>query len=205
MRAHDLISENEARRILRAYDFLWRIRHSTHFQFGRKTERLSLDLQPNLAEQFRYEPGTFLLGSEKLMRDYYRHARELNLFSEGMVARIVDDQPRPSRRWTRRPTYGATEPFAIRRGRLHFDGEADFFEKKPMAIFNAVRARTSRSRSFRLSSARTYRSEFARHRSGLAILRRRFASLLCPAAPPWARRLHVALNARPGIAGAFDP
>src|SRR6266478_9987069 len=112
MRAHDLISENEARRIVRAYDFLWRVRHSTHFQFGRKTERLSLDLQPKLAEQFRYEPGTHLLGSEKLMRDYYRHARELHLFSEGVIARVADDQPRTLRVWTRRPTHVASEPFA---------------------------------------------------------------------------------------------
>jgi [protein-PII] uridylyltransferase len=137
MRAHDLISENEARKIVRAYDFLWRIRHSTHFQSGRKTERLSLDMQPKLAEQFRYEPGDFLLGSEKLMRDYYRHARELHLFSEGMISRVADDQPRTSRRWTSRPANVATEPFAIRRGRLHFDGRSDFFDKKPMAIFNA--------------------------------------------------------------------
>src|SRR5712672_1110603 len=87
MRAHDLISENEARKVLRAYDFLWRIRYSAHYGTGRKTEQLSLDMQPDIAAQFGYHPGAFLLGSEKLMRDYYRHARELNLFSEGMVAR----------------------------------------------------------------------------------------------------------------------
>src|SRR6266446_4850139 len=111
MRAHDLVSENEARRVVRAYDFLWRIRHSAHFQFGRKTERLSLDMQPKLAEQFRYEPGTHLLGSEKLMRDYYRHARELHLFSEAITARVADTGPHPSRRWLRRPTNAANEPF----------------------------------------------------------------------------------------------
>src|SRR5437762_2828977 len=40
MRGRDLVSENEARKALRAYDFLWRIRHSAHFLTRRKTERL---------------------------------------------------------------------------------------------------------------------------------------------------------------------
>ncbi|HYR75705.1 MAG TPA: [protein-PII] uridylyltransferase [Pyrinomonadaceae bacterium] len=137
MRAHDLISEHEARKILRAYDFLWRIRHSVHYRTGRKTEHLSLDMQPNLAEQFGYNPGTYLLGSEKLMRDYYRHARQLQLFSEAITARVTDTEPRTSRRWLRRPANATNEPFAIRSGRLDFDGESEFFDKKPLAIFNA--------------------------------------------------------------------
>ncbi len=137
MRAHDLISENEARKVLRAYDFLWRIRHSAHYGTGRKTEQLALDMQPDLAAQFGYHPGTHLLGSEKLMRDYYRHARELRLFSDVQIARAAEAEPHGTRRWLRRPTSAANEPFVIRGGQLHFDGEADFFDKKPLAIFNA--------------------------------------------------------------------
>jgi [protein-PII] uridylyltransferase len=138
MRGHDLVSEIEARKVLRAYDFLWRIRHSTHFLMRRKSERLSLDIQPTLAEQFGYQPTAHLLGSEKLMRDYYRHARELHLFSEAVEARVADDEARPSRWRRRRPAEARSEPFSIRRGRLQFDGEQDFFDKKPLAIFNAL-------------------------------------------------------------------
>jgi [protein-PII] uridylyltransferase len=137
MRAHDLVSETEARKILRAYDFLWRIRHSAHFLTRRKTERLSLDMQPMLAEQFGYKAGAHLLGSEKLMRDYYRHARELHLFADALVARVTDHEPGGSRWWRKRATEMASEPFSIRRGRLQFDGEPDVFDKKPLAIFNA--------------------------------------------------------------------
>jgi [protein-PII] uridylyltransferase len=138
MRGHDLVSENEARKVLRAYDFLWRIRHSAHFLMRRKTERLSLDMQPMLAEQFGYQPGAHLLGSEKLMRDYYRHARELHLFSEAVEARVADHELRASSWRRKRPAEAKSEPFAIRRGRLQFDGEQDFFDKKPLAIFNAL-------------------------------------------------------------------
>jgi [protein-PII] uridylyltransferase len=137
MRAHDLLSESEARKVINAYDFLWRVRHSVHFLFGRKTERISLDMQPKLAEQFGYKPGVHILGSEKLMRDYYRHARELHRFSESIAARVTDGQARASSWWTKRSINATSEPFSIRRGRLQFDGAPDFFEQKPVAIFNA--------------------------------------------------------------------
>ncbi len=138
MRGHDLVSENEARKVLRAYDFLWRIRHSAHFMMRRKTERLSLEMQPTLAGQFGYKPAAHLLGSEKLMRDYYHHARELHRFSEALGARIADNEPRASHWRRKRDTETKSEPFSIRRGRLQFDGQTDFFEKKPLAIFNAL-------------------------------------------------------------------
>lgn len=136
-RAHNLVSESEARRALRGYDFLWRVRNSAHFLTARKTETLSLDLQTFLAAQFGYKPGSHLLGSEKFMRDYYRHARELNLFLEAVAARISDDETRLSRSWRKRSNEKLHEPFAIRRGRLQFDGEPDFFGKSPLTIFNA--------------------------------------------------------------------
>src|SRR5258707_1085621 len=138
MRGRNLVSESEARKVLRAYDFLWRLRHSAHFLMRRKTERLSLEIQPILAEQFAYKPGAHLLVSEKLMRDYYRHARELLSFSEAVEARVADHELRTSI-WRRtRPAEAKSEPFSIRKGRLQFDGEQDFFDKKPLAIFNAL-------------------------------------------------------------------
>src|SRR5258708_28714319 len=141
MRAHNLVSETEARKIFRAYDFLWRVRHSAHFLTRRKTERLSLDMQPMLAEQFGYKPGTHLLGSEKLMRDYYRHARELHLFAEALTARVTDQEPRVSRWRRKQPTEKASEFLSIRKGRLQFDDERDFFDKKPLPRFNALALR----------------------------------------------------------------
>src|SRR5260370_15720947 len=121
MRGTDLILDQEVRKVLSACAFLWRIRHSVHYPTGRKTEHLSLDMQPNLAGQFGYNPGTYLLGSEKLMRDYYRHARELHLFSEDITARVADTGTHPSRRWLRPPTNTANEPLKIRSGQLHFE------------------------------------------------------------------------------------
>jgi [protein-PII] uridylyltransferase len=136
MRGRGLVSEPEAKRIKAAYDFLWRLRHSMHFMMKCKTERLSLDIQPQLAREFGYGSSPYLLGSEKLMRDYYRHARELHLFSEVFLAQSNERGPR-ARLWGKRAAETAAEPFVIREGHLQFDGDADFFKVKPAAIFNA--------------------------------------------------------------------
>jgi [protein-PII] uridylyltransferase len=135
LRGRSIISEDEARKVLRAYDFLWRVRHATHFLMRRKNERLSLDIQPTLAQQFGYRPGAYLLGSEKLMRDYYRQARELHVFSEVLMARASAEET--NRWWRRRPTETAVEPFLVRDGRLQFEGDPEFFGKNPLSIFNA--------------------------------------------------------------------
>jgi [protein-PII] uridylyltransferase len=137
LRARELIDEPQARRVVKAYDFLWRVRHSAHFLTHRKTERLALDLQTVLAKQLGFSAGRHLVASERLMRDYYRHARELHLFCEMLLAQITDTGPEVSR-WRSRPSLkGSTEPFSIRSGRLQFDGDAGLFEQKPLTIFNA--------------------------------------------------------------------
>src|SRR5215207_5075302 len=83
--AGDIITRPEQKGAERAYDFLWRVRHAAHLLAGRKTDRLALDLQPALAEEFGYESGSHLLASERFMRDYYRRARELHHFAESRM------------------------------------------------------------------------------------------------------------------------
>ena len=137
LRARDLISEDEGRRVARAYDFLWRVRYAAHLSTRRKTERLALDLQPALAQEFGYQPGAYLLGSEKFMRDYYRHARELHLFSEALLARASESETKGTRWWSKRYTGNTAEPFSISDGRLQWAGDPDLFTKKPVALFDA--------------------------------------------------------------------
>jgi len=137
LRAHELVNKVQARRVSKAYDFLWRVRQSAHFLTQRKTERLALDLQTVLAKQLGYRAGRHLVASERLMRDYYRHARELHLFCEMLLSLVTDTAPRVSR-WRSRPSLRpSSEPFSIRGARLQFDGDAGLFDEKPLTIFNA--------------------------------------------------------------------
>jgi [protein-PII] uridylyltransferase len=137
LRARGLVSDEECARAARAYDLLWRVRHSAHALAGRKTDRLTLDLQPAVAEEFGYRPTPHLLASEKFMRDYYRSARDLHVFGETLLARACETaktQTAP-RRWSRpRP---ASEPFSIEDGRLRLHGGAQVFRRRPLLIFDA--------------------------------------------------------------------
>ena len=136
MRGRGIISESEAARARRAYDFIWRIRHTTHFLKRRKGERLGLEIQSGVAQQFGYQSGGHLLDSEKFMREYYRQARELQMFSELLLARCGDEKSN-GRWWRKRSSEVASDPFVIRQGRLQFDGDPEIFSKKLLTIFNA--------------------------------------------------------------------
>jgi len=137
LRAHNFIAEREAQKIIQAHEFLWRIRHAMHFMMKRKSDRLSLDLQPALAEQFGYRADGYSLGSEQLMRDYYRHARELNAFGEAMLARFSESESGGGRFFRKRSVGTTGESFSIRSGRLNFDGEPAQLRQNALAMLNA--------------------------------------------------------------------
>ncbi|HXI92135.1 MAG TPA: [protein-PII] uridylyltransferase [Blastocatellia bacterium] len=87
LRAEDRISGAEYALARRSYDFISRLRNEAHFSTGRQTDLLTLDLQPVLAENLRYEPKRGLLASEALMRDYYQKAQDLHHLCESFLVR----------------------------------------------------------------------------------------------------------------------
>jgi [protein-PII] uridylyltransferase len=137
LRDQEIISEVERKTAERAGNFLWRVRYAAHLSTRRKTERLALDLQTTLAREFGYKPTAHLLASEKFMRDYYHHARELNLFSETLLARVAEVEKKTSRRWGRRLARLSTEPLSISNGRVQLETESAHLQGNPMLLFDA--------------------------------------------------------------------
>jgi [protein-PII] uridylyltransferase len=137
LRARDVISDDELKAAERSYDFLLRVRYEAHLLTGRKTDRLALDLQPQLAERFGYTPETHLLASEKFMRDYYRRARALQVVSQAIFERAAEREPRPARWFTWGRAAQMAEPFSIRDGQLQLEGDAQTLQKNPQLIFDA--------------------------------------------------------------------
>ena len=137
LRDHGVISEAERRMAERAANFIWRVRYAAHLSTRRKTERLALDLQTTLAREFGYKSGAYLIASEKFMRDYYQHARELNLFSETVLARASESDRKASRKWSRRLSHTPDEALSISNGRVQLDGDAELLTSNPMLLFNA--------------------------------------------------------------------
>jgi UTP:GlnB (protein PII) uridylyltransferase len=116
LRQREIVSADEHRVAERAYDFLLQVRYRTHLLAARKTDRLSLELQPQAAQQFGYTSDAKLLASEKFMRDYYRRAQELCLFSEAVIARTLERDKRTSRWFGRQRSVPLAEPFSIKDG-----------------------------------------------------------------------------------------
>ncbi|MEJ7711969.1 MAG: hypothetical protein WKF84_19390 [Pyrinomonadaceae bacterium] len=115
----------------RAYDFLLRVRYEAHLQTGRKTDRIALDIQPQLAQSFGYSSEPHLLASEKFMRDYYRRARDLHQFCESVLGRATEQNGKERSRWFnwQRAAARLAEPFSISDGRLQLESEAQAFKR----------------------------------------------------------------------------
>ena len=117
----EALTEAEHRALVRAWDFVCRIRNEAHFVTGRKTDVLDVDLQPVLAENLGYRKGRGMRASEVLMRDYYERADELHRISRAFRLRHAPG-PRPAfaAGLLRRRARGL---FEIRDGKLYSRGE----------------------------------------------------------------------------------
>lgn len=191
-RLYDLgyIPASEHARVRRAYDFISRARNEVHFQTGRKTDVLLLELQPAVAEALGYEPKAGLEPSELLMRDYYRSAHELRRFNESFLLRTgALDAPRPFLPFRRRsrPT-GPAGRYAVKQGKLYSKANAPDFDGRAeelLTVFELVQAE-----GVPLSDELRYEI-----RANLRLIGREFRD------SPEAGRRFLALLGRPGHVG----
>jgi [protein-PII] uridylyltransferase len=72
-----LFSQDEFRRFRRAEDFLWTVRCHMHFLTGKAEDRLSFDLQRELAGRLRYGSHGGLKDVERFMKHYFLMAKEV--------------------------------------------------------------------------------------------------------------------------------
>jgi [protein-PII] uridylyltransferase len=80
--AHDLAAKSifardEVARFLRCEDFLWAVRCHLHFMTGKSTDRLSFELQAELAERLGYTAHAGLKHVERFMKHYFLIAKEV--------------------------------------------------------------------------------------------------------------------------------
>jgi [protein-PII] uridylyltransferase len=92
-----LLPEQEVKELRRARDFIWRIRNHLHYLTGRKTDQITFDLQPPLAEFMGYGEGD--TGVENFMRHYYLAAKTILVASDALVDRCLE--PSRAKPWRR--------------------------------------------------------------------------------------------------------
>ena len=142
----DLFDRREVAAFIRAFDFLWAVRSHLHFVTGRPEERLTFDLQPEIARRMGYhdrprKDGDNTPAVERFMRRYFLIAKEVGVLTREFCAKLEGEEAKkkpqglsrflPGRRGGRRPL--DTPGFLIEGGRLAVES-ARIFEEDPVNL-----------------------------------------------------------------------
>ncbi|NVN01052.1 MULTISPECIES: [protein-PII] uridylyltransferase [Asaia] len=92
-----LLTEQEANRARRAWNFLWTIRLHLHYIAGRAEERLAFDVQPVIGGRMGYAGHGRQQGVERFMRHYFLTTREVMRLSRILEPSIMQRLQGPIR------------------------------------------------------------------------------------------------------------
>ncbi len=126
------LDPRERRAFMRAARFLWAVRCHLHFMTGREEDRLSFDLQPEMARRFGYVDRGERLGVERFMKRYFLVAKEVGVLTRILSARLEAARKKADTGRLRRMLAGDNaraidEPgFIIETGRLSIADEGVF-------------------------------------------------------------------------------
>lgn len=151
----DMFLGREVRVFIRAFDFLESVRAHLHFASGRPEERLTFDLQPEIARRMGYHDrprrdGDNTPAVERFMRRYFLIAKDVGVLTRAFSAKLEADHMKSSPRGLLRMLPGkpagpvALEGgFVLDGGRISVAGP-EVFERDPVNLL----------RLFQLSDAR---------------------------------------------------
>ena len=137
-----LFSPGETATFNRCEAFLWTIRCYLHFLAGKPEERLSFDLQPEMARRLRYHSRLGLLGVERFMKHYFLIAKDVGDLTRTVCSclEIRELKTVPSLSdfmgtlpWGSRARLAATTDFRVDHSRLNVK-QPDAFTKDPLNL-----------------------------------------------------------------------
>src|SRR5690606_24360217 len=136
-----VLSRRELRLFEKADDFLWAVRCQLHFITGKAEERLSFDVQREIADALGYHPRPGLSAVERFMKHYFLVAKDVGdltrILCASLEARHAKDVPGLTgvvKRFTNRVRkIPGTSEFVEDRGRLAL-ANGDVFKTDPVNI-----------------------------------------------------------------------
>ncbi|HEX4712318.1 [protein-PII] uridylyltransferase [Phenylobacterium sp.] len=148
----EMFERREVRAFIQAFDFLWAVRAHLHFTTGRPEERLTFDLQPEIARRMGYGDRGDAPAVERFMRRYFLIAKEVGaltrVFAAKLEAERVKSRPTgisrllPKRRPKKKPL---DEPgFHEIGGRLAIDSP-ETFERDPVNLLRLFKIADERN------------------------------------------------------------
>ncbi len=128
-----LMTASELRQFRRAESFLWAVRINLHDIAGRAEERLTFDVQRELAARLRYATRDGMAAVERFMRHYFLMAKTVGDLTSLFLAHLDESFARSS--WlpslTRRPA--KLNGFTLYRGQIGVPSD-DFFRAEPVRL-----------------------------------------------------------------------
>ena len=100
MKTH-VFTQDEYHIFLRATRFLWTVRCHLHYITGRPEERLSFDLQPEIAARMNYQDRGEQLGVERFMKRYFLAAKDVGGLTRILAAKLESEQKAKPEGWRR--------------------------------------------------------------------------------------------------------
>lgn len=136
-----VLSRHEWQLFRKAEDFLWAVRCFLHFLTGKAEERLSFDVQRDIAQSLGYQSRPGLSDVERFMKHYFLVAKDVGDLTRIFCAALEDQQAKAApgltgmiRRFSdRRRKIPGTLDFVIDRGRIAL-ADPDVFKKDPVNI-----------------------------------------------------------------------
>jgi [protein-PII] uridylyltransferase len=131
-----LLTPDELRQFQRAENFLWAVRCHMHLLAGRAEERLTFDMQREIAARMHYATRPGRAAVERFMHFYFLQAKTVGDLTGVFLAHLDEQFARRGRRFTlaaipRRPR--KLNGFRLDRGRLALPSD-DFFAEDPIRL-----------------------------------------------------------------------
>jgi [protein-PII] uridylyltransferase len=131
-----LFTPAEYRRFHRAENFLWAVRCHLHDAAGRAEDRLTFDMQREIAERMRFADRPGKSRVERFMQFYFLQAKTVGDLTAVFLTHMEDEFARRSRfgfGLMRRRRPGKLAGFVLDRGRLALPAE-DWFRRDPARL-----------------------------------------------------------------------
>ncbi|MEZ5896831.1 MAG: [protein-PII] uridylyltransferase [Parvularculaceae bacterium] len=145
-----LFRPNEIESLRKAERFLMSLRVQLHQLRGRADERLTFDIQPELADRLGYADRANISATERMMKHYFVNAVEIGRLTRIFWARIeeenaklIDRAPTPLPKVLARDEAGGKVNLRIKNGRLDF-ASVMHARRNPTDIFRFFRAFSKR-------------------------------------------------------------
>ncbi len=126
-----IITATEQQQVSAAQDFLWKVRCHLHLQTDRAEDRLTFDIQGDIAGRLGYAGENANQRGEVFMREYFRMVRTIGTLTRIICAHIEGEfatriTGTAAGETPPRPQDGALEGFVVRNGWLDIASEHQF-------------------------------------------------------------------------------